>query len=77
MTTDNFCFYLQNRLIQTSQTLGQLYSDTSPFSIPDLEVWPISDRGKKVLITLTPGPVRFFPSNTRDEFLKNATKKRI
>ncbi len=34
MTTDNFCFYLQNKLIQTSQTGGQLYSDTSPFSIP-------------------------------------------
>jgi len=32
MTTDNFCFYLQNRLIQTSQTGGQLYNDTSPFS---------------------------------------------
>ncbi len=34
MTADNFCFYLQNRLIQTSQTGGQRYSDTSPFSIP-------------------------------------------
>jgi len=34
MTTDNFCFYLQNRLFQTSQTGGQRYSDTSPFSIP-------------------------------------------
>jgi len=34
MTNDNFCFYLQNRLIQTSQTGGQWYSDTSPFSIP-------------------------------------------
>jgi hypothetical protein len=34
MTTDNFCFYFQNRLIQTSQTGGQQYSDTSPFSIP-------------------------------------------
>jgi hypothetical protein len=32
-TNDNFCFYLQNRLIQTSQTGGQWYSDTSPFSI--------------------------------------------
>ncbi len=32
--TDNFCFNLQNRLIQTSQTGGQWYSDTSPFSIP-------------------------------------------
>jgi hypothetical protein len=34
MTTDNFCFYLQNRLIQTSQTGGHRYSDTSPFSFP-------------------------------------------
>ncbi len=34
MTTDNFCFYLQNRLIQISQTGGQWYSDTSPISIP-------------------------------------------
>ena len=28
------CFYLKNRLTQTSQTGGQWYSDTSPFSIP-------------------------------------------
>jgi hypothetical protein len=34
MTAENFCFYLQNRLIQTGQTGGQWYSDTSPFSIP-------------------------------------------
>jgi hypothetical protein len=34
MTTDNFCLYLQNRLIQTSQTGAQWYSDTFPFSIP-------------------------------------------
>ena len=34
MTTEIFCFYLQNILIQTSQTGGQRYSDTSPFSIP-------------------------------------------
>jgi hypothetical protein len=27
---------LQNRLIQTSQTGGQQYNDTSPFSIPCL-----------------------------------------
>ncbi len=39
MTTDNFSFYLQNRLIQTSQTGGQLYSDTSPFSIPCLTLY--------------------------------------
>ncbi len=36
MTTDNFSSYLQNRLIETSQTGGQWYSDTSPFSIPCL-----------------------------------------
>ncbi len=34
MTSDNFCFYFQNRLIQTGQTGGQWYSDTSYFSIP-------------------------------------------
>ncbi len=34
MTTDNFYFYLQNRLIQTTQAGGKQYSDTSPFSIP-------------------------------------------
>ncbi len=34
MTTDIFCFYLHNRLIQTSQTGRQQYSDTSLFSIP-------------------------------------------
>jgi hypothetical protein len=38
MITDNFCFYLQNRLIQTSQTGGQQYSDTSPFSIPSFSL---------------------------------------
>jgi hypothetical protein len=31
-----FCFYLQNRLIQTIETGGQWYSGTSPFCIP----WP-------------------------------------
>jgi hypothetical protein len=34
MTTDNFCFYLQNRPFQTIQTGGQWYSHTPPFSIP-------------------------------------------
>jgi hypothetical protein len=32
MTTKNVCFYLHNRLIQTSQTGGQWYSDTPPCS---------------------------------------------
>ena len=39
MTTDIFCFCLQNRLIQTSQTGGRLYSDTPPISIPWLECY--------------------------------------
>jgi hypothetical protein len=34
MTTDNFCFYLQKRLIQTSRTGGQWYSDAPTLSIP-------------------------------------------
>ncbi len=34
MTTDNFCFYLQNRLIWTSKTGGQRYSDTYPLVFP-------------------------------------------
>jgi hypothetical protein len=34
MTTDIFCFYLQNRLIQISQTVGQWYSDSSPLVFP-------------------------------------------
>jgi hypothetical protein len=33
MINDNFCFYLQNRLIKNSQTGGQWYSDTSTFNI--------------------------------------------
>jgi hypothetical protein len=31
---DNWHFFLQNRLIETSRTGGQWYSDTPPFSIP-------------------------------------------
>ncbi len=38
MTTDSFCFYLWNRLIQTSKTGAQWYTDTSPFSIPCLSL---------------------------------------
>ncbi len=50
MTTDNFCFYLQNILIQTSQTGGQRYSDTSPLSIPCLDYFAApSETKKKVL----------------------------
>jgi hypothetical protein len=38
-----FCFYLQNRLIQTNQTGGQWYSDTSPFSIPWVNYWTLTN----------------------------------
>jgi hypothetical protein len=38
MTTANFCFYLQNRPIQTSQTGGQWYSDTSPLVFPGMSI---------------------------------------
>jgi hypothetical protein len=34
MINDNFYFYLQNRLIQTSQAGGQWYSDTFPLVFP-------------------------------------------
>ena len=53
MTTDHFCFYFQNRLLQTSQTGGQWYSDTSPLVFPGFTLgnifslvlyWPISLR---------------------------------
>jgi len=45
MTIDNFCFYLQKRLIQTSQTGGQWYSDISifpPLVFPGLFKGPIT-----------------------------------
>jgi hypothetical protein len=52
MATDNFCFYFQNRLIQTSQTEGQWYNDTSPFSIPCPSLFfAPSVKEKKSLIT--------------------------
>jgi hypothetical protein len=59
MNTDNFCFYLQNRLIKTCQTGGQLYSDTSLFCIPwtnDLSYLSSTSftKGKR-FITLAPG----------------------
>ncbi len=38
MTTDNFHFYLQNRLIKTGQIRGELYSDTFLFSVPWLGI---------------------------------------
>jgi len=34
-----FCFYLQNRLLQTSKAGGQVYSDTPPLVFP---LWAFS-----------------------------------
>ncbi len=42
MTTDNFCFYLQNRLIQTSHSGCQWYSNTSPLVFPVVAIAVIS-----------------------------------
>jgi hypothetical protein len=47
MTTNIF---LQNRLIQTSQTGGQRYSDTSPFNIP----WSICQSACAIIILMVP-----------------------
>jgi len=52
MTTANFCFYLQNRLIQTSQTGGQQYSDTSPFTIPWTSVIAIAAASFVVVVVV-------------------------
>jgi predicted RNA polymerase sigma factor len=41
---------LQNRLIQTSQTGGQRYSDTSPFSIPWFNFLPNVAAGPKKIV---------------------------
>ncbi len=46
MTTDNFCLYLQNRLMQTSQTGGQQYNDTSPLVLPGTTIdegWTLTE----------------------------------
>jgi hypothetical protein len=52
MTTGIVCFYLQNRLIQTSQTGGQQYGDTSPFSIPYLDI--LTNKATAINIELSP-----------------------
>jgi hypothetical protein len=48
MTTEIFCFYLQNKLIQNSPIEGQWYSDASPFNIP-WQNYLKNDRKKVVL----------------------------
>ncbi len=52
MTTDNFCYYQENIQIQTSQTGGQWYSDTFPFSIPCIEPIPEVAKASAALVTV-------------------------
>jgi hypothetical protein len=60
VTTDNLCFYLQLDY-QTSQTGGQRYSDTSPFSIPCLNLW---------LLILLRLKLTYYPVNPAAVFLE-------
>jgi hypothetical protein len=60
MTAENFCFYLQNRLIQTSQTGGQQYSDTSPLVFPGLGY-----SARKALAYLSSGLFAWIVSNKK------------
>jgi hypothetical protein len=66
MTTDDFCFYLQNRLIQTSQTGGQQYSDTFPFSIP----WLMPRRNKLDCLPLASNSSQFYSFRVQPEKIK-------
>jgi hypothetical protein len=61
MTTDNFCFYLQNRLIQTSQKGGEWYSDISSFSIPWIGLLFTDLRMKLQRVGRPAEPVAFHP----------------
>jgi hypothetical protein len=56
-----FCVYLPNRLIQTSQTRGQWYSDTCPFSIPWTNTLAYSSTTKKTYDV----ECRIYPTMTR------------
>jgi hypothetical protein len=67
MTTDNCCFYLQNRLIQTSQTGGQRYSDTSPISIPCSSLFWWRRKESFVASTLSNWMIKVFSQTSRGQ----------
>jgi hypothetical protein len=48
MNTDSFCFYLQNRLIQTRQTGGQWYSGTFTMVLLVFPANPLPKQGGRV-----------------------------
>jgi hypothetical protein len=71
MATDNFSFYFQNRLTQAGQTGGQWYSDTSPFSIPWIQVLAslaLSSQAVRSLLR-TPG-CQSWPKNDSTKLIK-------
>ncbi len=70
-TTDNFYFYLQNRPIQTSQTGGQWYSDTSPFSIPWLDALATMPSPLAFTVYLRQIKLTAKPLNVLDQKLQN------
>ncbi len=61
MATDNFYFHLQNRLIQTSQTGGQQYSDTSPFITDKLLTDQFTSNDKEYKYALMSKHVPYYP----------------
>jgi hypothetical protein len=72
-----FVFYLQNRLIQTGQTGGQQYSDTSPLVFPGQTLKPIIPASKlqtwKVLLHRR--PIALSATLTRETQLLLKVKK--
>ncbi len=74
MTTDNFCFYLQNRQIQTGLAGGQWYSNTSPFSIPWFKLLSLKNGWETRLLQNYSKNI-FFSKNQIEGDVKNFFKK--
>jgi hypothetical protein len=65
---------LQNRLIQTSQTGGQWYNDTSPFSIPCTNTLAYFSRASENLTTFSTGRIRTRPRRPRKHCRRRAPR---
>ncbi len=79
MTTDNICSYLQKRLIQTSQTGGKQYSDTSPFSVPwsRVQIQPSLGAGLKRRKKIISIPFWHFRATFDDDELVDKSNKEL
>ncbi len=81
MTSDNFHFYLQNRRIQTSQTGGQRYSDTSPLkcSLDGVSIYRPGYSGKTLFCNQEEGrrydPKKWKSESAYQEMLRFLAKK--